>query len=115
MQPNSGNDQGSLTAPVQRLVRPFSRDKIGDILQAVYDSEINLSLSWCWDLGVEVKVYNTDSAGEQWRFCEVIRNEHHGPHRHDAVAAAIQWAVEQIIEHDPTSGFSGQWKAGEFC
>lgn len=97
-------------APVHGIVRPLSYDRIGDILQSAYDSEINVSLSWFWDAGVEAKVFTMDSTGERWRFSETFDNKDR-----KAVGSAVRWVIEMILKHDPSSEFARRWNAGDSC
>lgn len=70
------------------------------ILQAIYDSEINISLSWCWDGGVDAKVFGFDG---RWKYQK----------RCCSVEEAVRWIIETILEHDPESGFAKWWKSAK--
>ena len=76
------------------------------VLQAIYDSEINVSISWLWDEGVEAKVFG--GMISPWKFTRKFQNRNHS-----AICDAVQWVVERILEHDPDSGFAVRFRRGE--
>jgi len=100
--------------PVEPLVMPFSRDKIGDVLQAIYDSEINASMFWLWDGGIDVCIDGGWFGPDTWAAKTTINNCHDGPNRHDAFAEAVKWIAEKAVELCPDSEFAERWNAGEF-
>jgi hypothetical protein len=67
-----------------------------DILQALYDSEINASISWLWDGGIDVKLGDEltgyDAEGQVSTFAE-----------------ATAWFRGQACRHYPDSGFARKY------
>jgi len=63
-----------------------------DILQALYDSEINASLGWLWDGGIDWKLYLPGA--------QILEGN----------AGTVQEAVQQLIQaatkHFPNSAFA---------
>ena len=110
------NSQKPAACPcrLDRLVMPFSRDRIGDILQALYDSEINISISWLWDGGIDVCVDGGWGGPDTWKAKATIMNCHDGPDRHDAFAEAVNWIANKAIELCPDSTFAKRCGSGEF-
>jgi hypothetical protein len=67
-----------------------------EILSALYESEINASISWLWDGGIGVKLgdeLNGYDADGQVR----------------TVAKAAAWSREQDCKHYPDSGFARKY------
>lgn len=94
----------------------FSREKIGDILQAIYDSEINVSLSWLWDGGVDVCFNDGWRGPDSWTAKTTLRNRYSIPNqRGDGFAEAVKWLAEKAIELYPDSTFAKRWRSGEFA
>jgi len=69
-----------------------------DILQALYDSEINFELSTFWDNGFEWKL------GDNWNGFKATGNC-------ETLAEAVQQLKEAAIEHFPTSVFTQKIRA----
>jgi hypothetical protein len=67
-----------------------------EILQALCDSEINASISWLWDGGIDVKLGDEltgyDAEGQVSRFAE-----------------ASTWLRDQACQHYPDSGFARKY------
>lgn len=79
------------------------------ILQALYNSEINISMSWCWDGGIDVGVDWGCFGHGDWRVKTVIHNDNG-----DAVALAVQFIVDEVLAQYPDSDFAKRWHSGEF-
>src|SRR5271156_5280053 len=70
-------------------------------LQKIYDSEINLSISWMWDAGFDLKL-----GDEFGGFVE------EGQVR--GVADILPWFQEAIAKHYPTSQYQVERTGGKF-
>ena len=64
------------------------------ILNDLYASEINASISWIWDGGFYAVLGNPKQA-EGWAF--------------PSVGKAVEWLREQAIVHYPDSGFARKY------
>lgn len=68
-----------------------------EILQQLYNSEINVCIWWNWDGGVEVRIgngiYNNEENWEASNTCETV-------------AEAIEWLKTEAIERYPNSVFA---------
>jgi hypothetical protein len=62
-------------------------------LQKIYDSEINVSISWFWDGGIDVKL------GDEM-------NEYAAETNLKTVAEIIPWLQENIAIHYPDSTYN---------
>jgi hypothetical protein len=67
-----------------------------EILQALYDSEINASISWLWDGGIDVK------RGDEL-------NGYQAEGRVSTFAEATAWLRDQACRHYPDSGFARKY------
>ena len=75
------------------------------ILQDLYDSEINASISWMWDGGIDVKLgglswYNQNSAFDDSVTVKTIKE-------------ACEWLKEQAFIYYPNSKFTHDYNRGE--
>jgi hypothetical protein len=68
------------------------KPNVGEVLQDLYDSEIDVILSWVWDEGVDVEL-----AGE-WTT------------RKESVVEAVRWLIQAACEEFPGSRFARKWK-----
>ncbi len=71
---------------------------IDNILQDIYDSEINFSISCFWDGGFEVKLGDVGNG---------YKAECGGIYGMENV---VKWLKEEIIEHIPDSDFAEKYK-----
>lgn len=85
----------------RNLTVRLDQESVGGILQAAYDSEINVRMSWAWDAGVEAFVETLDSAGETWKYRKRFLNNDR-----TAVTDAVQWIAETIMVEFPDSEFT---------
>lgn len=77
-------------------LKKVPRHDAGQVLQDIYDSEINISIGWMWDRGVEVVIGDhTNGVKERGQFV--------------FVREAISWLVDQIPRHYPSSEFAGKY------
>jgi hypothetical protein len=67
-----------------------------EILQALYDSEINVSISWLWDGGIDVAL------GDEL-------NGYDADGQVSTVAEAAAWLRDQACKHYPDSGFARKY------
>lgn len=66
---------------------------VTDILQEIYDEEINLTISWFWDEGIEVIIGD--------KFNGIIDEG-----GFDTIKEAMAWLSKRIIELYPNSDFA---------
>lgn len=72
---------------------------VGEVLQKMYDSEINIRMSWEWDAGVK---WETDiHFGECFGGSDVA----------ETVESAIEGLAEYICEMYPGSEFEKWWRS----
>jgi hypothetical protein len=64
-----------------------------DELQKIYDSEINVSFSWLWDGGIDVKL------GDEMNGFVAEANV-------KLVSAVVPWLQESIAKHFPHSAYN---------
>jgi hypothetical protein len=67
-----------------------------EILRALYDSEINASISWLWDGGIDVML------GDEL-------NGYKAEGKVSTFAEAAAWLRDQACIHYPDSGFSRKY------
>lgn len=74
---------------------------VGEILQRIYDSEINLAIGWLWDWGVSYSIETkTDVLG--WEYEEVL---HTGERD---MCAVVEGMCADILRSYPNSVFA-EW------
>lgn len=71
-----------------------------ELLQRLYDSEINISISWFWDAGIDVCIGTKDFAGERWKRTANF----------DKVSDAVDWLIKTARELYPNSNFAKDFK-----
>lgn len=76
-----------------------------EILQRLYDSEINVEITWMWDGGVEVSLFNRYTAAN-----ETPNNTYTA----DNVAQGIHWLAKRAFQVYPNSAFSRWWCAANY-
>lgn len=70
------------------------------MLQDLYDSEINASISWNWDAGVEVRLGNGLYGDEKnWEASDNVKT----------IQDAEEWLVTRAIELYPNSVFAKKY------
>jgi hypothetical protein len=73
------------------------RSDLEEILSALYESEINASISWLWDGGIDVglgdELNGYDAEGQVSTFAE-----------------ATAWLRDQACRHYPDSGFARKYR-----
>ena len=67
-----------------------------EILSALYESEINASISWLWDGGIDVMLGDELSG-------------YKGDGKVSAFAEATAWLRDQACQHYPDSGFARKY------
>ena len=70
--------------------------EIGNLLQSIYDDELNISISWFWDAGIDVVI------GDQANGIKAENN-------FDTIIEAMQWLRQRLIELYPESDFAKNW------
>ena len=80
--------------------------KTVEILKALYDSEISVSLSWFWDGGYDVKVYPLGPYSGL--------GEYKYESNFDTIEECVGWLAETVVENDLESEFAKRFNAGEF-
>ena len=83
--------------PARSRLRSFGMPAIHDVLQRLYDSEINCSISWLWDGGIDWKL---GDALNGWKAQGSART----------VADAVQQLAEAACPAYPESTFVTWWK-----
>jgi hypothetical protein len=64
-----------------------------EILRALYDSEINASISWLWDGGIDVQL------GDELNGCKAEGKV-------STIREAVLWLRDQACQHYPDSTFA---------
>jgi hypothetical protein len=67
-----------------------------EILNALYESEINASISWLWDGGIDVALGNE-------------LNGYYAEGQVSTFAEATAWPKDQACKHYPDSGFARKY------
>jgi hypothetical protein len=68
------------------------KPNVGEVLQDLYDSGINASLSWTWDEGIDVVL------DDEWTT------------RKENIVEAARWLIQAACEEFPESKFAKKWK-----
>jgi hypothetical protein len=84
-------------------VRSVTTENVGEILQRLYDSEINVHLGWEWEGGVD---YRLRSNGE-----DVWSKTSESSPKRDVVEAGRE-LVDEVVARMPTSNFASWWREG---
>ena len=72
---------------------------ISNILQDIYDSEINLTISWFWDEGINIVI------GDNTNGIRKARN-------FDTIRQALSYLAVAVSEMYPDSDFARKWTNG---
>jgi hypothetical protein len=88
-------------------VRSVTTENVGEILQRLYDSEINVQLGWNWDGGVDYRIGSRSP--DIWSAFESSPVQGTGSRD---VVAAVQQLVDTILARAPTSAFAAWWRGG---
>jgi hypothetical protein len=67
-----------------------------EVLQALYDSEINVAISWLWDGGIDVQLGDP-------------LNGYKAEGKVSTFAEAAVWLRDQVCTHYPDSGFARKY------
>ena len=74
-----------------------------EILQALYDSEINVEISWLWDGGIDLKL-----GGVKVKLGDEL-NGYKAEGKVSTVAEAAVWLRDEACKHYPDSGFARKY------
>ena len=88
-------------------MRSVSAENVGEILQRLYDSEINVQLGWNWDGGVDYRAGSRSP--DIWSASETSPVQKTGTRD---VAAAVQELVDTVLIQSPASAFAAWWREG---
>lgn len=69
---------------------------VTNILQDIYDSEINITISWFWDMGINVDIGDAING---------IKDENN----FDTIIEAMGWLCQRLAELYPESDFAQKW------
>jgi hypothetical protein len=79
-------------------VRTVTRANVGSILQRLFDSEIDVLISWSWDGGVTYRIDDAAPARPTGEY-DLVR--------------AMETLVGDVLRQYPRSGFARWWLGGE--
>lgn len=115
-------------------MKAIKQESVGEVLAAIYDSEIPIRLEWVWDGGFTwslindcdseryPRVWNDDTldgaetsmqndvgarAADAGQF---LRKDWLARGSEETVQAAVARLGDAILEHKPTSAFANQWR-----
>jgi hypothetical protein len=69
---------------------------VTNILQDIYDSEINITISWFWDGGIDIGIGDAING---------FKDENN----FDTILEAMRWLRQRLVELYPESDFAKKW------
>lgn len=114
-------------------MKTIKQESVGEVLAAIYASEISIRLEWVWDGGFTwaligssseyfPRVWNDDSLDESTTIMQsdegaraadagqFLRKDWLARGSEDTVQAAVTRLGDAILEHMPESAFANQWR-----